>query len=161
MAWPTMSSATTTVPASDNTEVGTGTLTFNWDAPASNGGSAITGYTITLSGQAPITIPSTSYTFTGLTNGIDYIASLTANNAVGSSTPATVSARPVALVAPVRPVAPVQPGIAYPQFGNSASSITQARRIRALARTWAQPSGQNKVRTGTANPWIFARNATS
>jgi hypothetical protein len=57
------------IPAFGTTTIGNRLLTFNWTAPASTGGSAITYYTITLTGQASIQTTSTTYTFTGLTNG--------------------------------------------------------------------------------------------
>jgi hypothetical protein len=65
---------------------------LSWSEP-NDGGSAITGYTLTYSpgGSTPINLPATptSYTVTGLTNGTDYTFTLTANNIAGSSAPNT------------------------------------------------------------------------
>ena len=68
----------------------TGALEFFWAAPTSDGGSAITGYTLSCSGQTPQSLGAStySYQYTGLTDGTDYTFSITAENTIGSSTPA-------------------------------------------------------------------------
>ncbi len=81
-------------------EAGNGTVTFIWTAPASNGGSTITGYTVTASpGGRTCTWTSGPLTcaVTGLTNGTSYTFTVTATNSAGTgaaSGPAT--ATPVA-----------------------------------------------------------------
>jgi titin len=88
--------------SADNT-----TADFTWDAPASNGGSPITGYVVTLSGSHPAgvvsgTAPHFTAHFTGLTNGTDYTGTVMATNArgngpstpVGPLHPATVPGTP-------------------------------------------------------------------
>ena len=94
-------------PTSVSAVRGNGEATITFTAPADNGGSAITGYTVTSSpggftgtgGASPITV-------TGLTNGTSYTFTVTATNAVGTGsassassavTPATVPDAPTNL----------------------------------------------------------------
>ena len=73
----------------------------DWSAPNDDGGSAITGYTVTPStgGNAGTPVPvgpsATSATVTGLTNGTSYTFKVTATNAIGSTdSPATSAVTP-------------------------------------------------------------------
>ena len=109
--------AAATVPGAPTGLVGTAkdtAATVAWNAPASDGGSAITGYVVTpyVGGvaQGPILTGSTltSYTVQGLTNGTAYTFTVVAANAVGSSlasdasnsvTPVTVPGAPTAVTA--------------------------------------------------------------
>ncbi len=80
-----------------------------WSAPATNGGSAITKYTVTSSGgQTCTTTGATSCTVTGLTNGTPYTFTVTATNSLGTgvasapsaaATPATVPGAPTGVTA--------------------------------------------------------------
>ena len=76
------------IPAPGIAMAGDGTATVNWTAPY-DGGSAITGYTVT---STPATTPqtttgATTLAFTGLTDGVTYKFKITATNGVGTSTP--------------------------------------------------------------------------
>jgi fibronectin type 3 domain-containing protein len=88
---------------------GNATVAVSWTAPASNGGSPITAYTVTATPGAATcsTTGTTNCTVTGLTNGTSYSFAVTATNALGtgspsiptSATPATVPGAPTSLVA--------------------------------------------------------------
>ncbi len=78
---------------------GNGSLTVSWNAPTT--GDAPTSYTVSVPGQPDCTIdlvanPSAplSCTFTGLTNGTSYTATIVASNAKGNATGVTASATP-------------------------------------------------------------------
>jgi mono/diheme cytochrome c family protein len=65
-----------------------GRVEFNFSPPSNNGGSPITGYTMTCNpGATVVNTASAPVLVTGLTNGQAYNCGLTANNVAGSSAP--------------------------------------------------------------------------
>lgn len=77
---------------------GNASVSLTWSAPASDGGSAITGYRVLVSSGGPpsvtLTTSGTSGTVTGLANGVSYSFTVDATNAVGTgpaSAPATAT----------------------------------------------------------------------
>jgi LPXTG-motif cell wall-anchored protein len=82
----------------------------SWSAPTSNGGSAITGYTVTSSpgGFTATTTGARTATVSGLTNGTPYTFRVVATNAVGGSppSPASVAVTPAAASSPAPTPAP-------------------------------------------------------
>jgi uncharacterized protein (TIGR02145 family) len=68
-------------------------------APTNNGGSAITGYTVTSSpGGITATGTTSPINVTGLTNGTAYTFTIVATNAIGNSSPSTASSAVTPLV---------------------------------------------------------------
>ncbi|HEX8700301.1 MAG TPA: fibronectin type III domain-containing protein, partial [Myxococcaceae bacterium] len=98
-------------PTAVTATAGNGQATVTWQAPASNGGSPITGYTVTASpggAQVSVGADSLSATLTGLANGTSYTFVVAAQNAQGPGpasepsspvVPATVPAAPTQVVA--------------------------------------------------------------
>ena len=69
-----------------------GTAKVSWTAPGWNGGSAVTGYTVTSSpAGGTCTTSATSCEITGLTHGISYTFAVAASNSVGTSAPGASS----------------------------------------------------------------------
>jgi uncharacterized repeat protein (TIGR02543 family) len=96
-----------TVPTAPQAVVSTVTsnsATVAWSAPSSDGGAAITGYTVTLNTGATCTTATLTCTFNNLVVGTNYTATVVATNSVGSSVTGTASFSPTAPVAaPVTP----------------------------------------------------------
>jgi hypothetical protein len=136
------------------TQSGPGQVTITWQAPASPGTSAITGYGAGYgnggSGDGDgFGADVRSATFTGLANG-SYTASVNANNASGdgprASTPFTIASAQAPQPAPV-----VQPTSASP--GPSASSAAPTRRPLTLSvRNPLIRAGGSTVLTATGEP---------
>ena len=77
---------------------GNGQVVLSWDAPVSNGGSAILRYEIQVNGGAWVDVLlATSHTVTGLTNGTAATFNVRAININDASTNATTTATPTAV----------------------------------------------------------------
>ena len=84
---------------------GEGEVTLRWQAPASDGGSAVTGYQVRWKDVRPGTVPfgawrgagsSTHYTASGLDGALEYLFEVRAVNATGAGAPSeAVAARPL------------------------------------------------------------------
>lgn len=90
-------SVAATVPAAPSVSASTGDsqVTVSWTV-SDNGGKPVTNYTVQCNDEAVITLDAatTSYTFTGLTNGTKYTFKVVASNSEGNSAAATVEATP-------------------------------------------------------------------
>ena len=140
-----------TVPQSVAALAASQSARVTWTAPASDGDSSITGYTITpyigASAQPALAVgangSATSVTVPGLTNGIDYTFKVLATNGVGDgpSSPATTTVTPAAslfeLTEPVGPDSgdnsPVEVGVKFTADANG--SITGIRFYKQSANT--------------------------
>lgn len=80
-------------PGIGSATAGNASASISFTAPSWNGGAAITGYTVSCTGGGS-TVNGTNITspitVSGLTNGTNYICSVRATNAVGSSRPSSV-----------------------------------------------------------------------
>ena len=101
--------STPNAPTAVSAVAGRGQAVVSFTAPGNNGGSTITGYTVTSSpGGFAASGAGSPITVTGLTNGTSYTFTVTATNAVGTGaassasaavTPATVPGAPMAVSA--------------------------------------------------------------
>ena len=98
---------------------GDASASVTFSAPANNGGSAITGFTVTSSpGGLTATGASSPLTVTGLSNGTAYTFTVTATNAIGTGPASSASNS----VTPAAPAADLQ--IDYLHNGGSAASFS-------------------------------------
>ncbi len=96
-------------PTGASAVAGSGSAVVSWVAPLNNGGSPITGYTVTSTpgGETCTSAVLTTCAVTGLTNGTSYTFRVVATNALGSSTPSAASSAVVPAGVPGPPTAVV------------------------------------------------------
>jgi hypothetical protein len=123
------------------------TVTFN--APASNGGEPITGYTVTSSGGQVQTNTGSPITVTGLTNGTSYTFTVVATNVVGSSSSSSTSS---SVIPATTPGAPTITNVA---IGDEQATITftppASNGGRPITSYTVTSSGEH-VATGSSSP---------
>jgi predicted phage tail protein len=103
------------------------TIGINWQAPANDGGSAVTNYLVEYKKttdsswtSASVNAPTTTHTLANLTAG-DYEIRLSAINAIGTSTPTAITATNV-----VDPTLPTPPSDTPPTPTSSGSSLVNS-----------------------------------
>jgi titin len=134
--WSTNSAAVVplTVPAVPTSVIGSadnGQVSLSWTAPANNGGSAITDYTIQYSsngGSSWSTFPrsasiATAATVTGLSNGTSYLFQVAAVNIVGAGSRSSSSSAVTPRTVPAVP-----------------TSVVGAADSRQVSLSWTEPS---------------------
>ena len=140
---PTAPAAPTTVTAT----AGDKQATVSWTAP-SNGGSAITRYTVTpyvgTTAQPATTVtgspPATTTTITGLTNGTTYTFKVSATNALGTG-PASVASSSVTPSGPTVPAAP--------------TTVTATAGDKQATVSWTAPAdGGSAITAYTVTPYV-------
>ncbi len=115
-------------PTNVDATAGNASATLTWDAPASDGGSPVTGYTITpfigTNAQTPVDVGDVlTDVVVGLTNGTAYTFTVTATNAVGSGSPSAASNS----VTPTNAVIPPGPPTdVVATSGDASASLTWA-----------------------------------
>ena len=126
-------------PTSASATAGNAQAEVAFSAPSSDGGSSITGYTVTSSpGSITGTGSASPITVTGLSNGTAYTFTVTATNDVGDSSASSASNS----VTPV--TVPSAPTIGTATAGNAQASVTFTE---LGASTWYSPSWgyRNKI----------------
>ncbi len=135
------SASTPGAPTSVNGTPGNGSVALTWTAPASDGGSAITGYRVTPyiggTAQTPVLTGSTATSFTvnGLTNGTAYTFRVAAINAVGTGPDSAASA-------------PVTPTGATATVPGPPTNVSGTPGNGSVALTWTAPSSNGSPITG-------------
>jgi hypothetical protein len=153
---PTAPGAPTNVTAT----AGNGSANVSWTAPSSNGGSAITSYTVTpfigSTAQTPVLVngspPSTSTTALGLLNGTSYTFTVVATNAIGSG-PASNASNAVTPSASGPPTFVQQVsahGTGTTMAVTPTANISTGNRIVVLVGVWSSASATAKTVTDAA-----------
>jgi len=152
--------ATATVPGAPSgaaATAGNTQATVTFAAPASDGGAAITGYTVTSNPAGGVdsnaATTGLTHTITNLTNGTAYTFTVVATNSVGPSAASTASNSVTPTAAPTAPGAPT--GVAA-TAGNASASVSFTAPASDGGATitdytvTSSPGGFTK--TGTASP---------
>ena len=127
--------------------------TVSWNAPASNGGAAITGYTATASpgGATCSTTGALTCDVTGLTNGTSYTFTVLATNRAGDSTASTPSSSVIPSTLPGGPTnVQLTAGVGQVEVSWSAPSDDGGSPITGYTVT-ASPGGATCSTTGALN----------
>ena len=105
--------------------------TVTWSAPITNGGTAVTGYSVAwasnavqgmTSGSAVVTAATTAYRLTGLVNGVTYTFTVTATNAAGNGAASTSVA-----------------AVPYTRSGSPSNLVASALAGGQVNLTWSPP----------------------
>ena len=152
---------------------GDGQATVSWTAPVSDGGTAVTGYTVTSSpgGFTATTTGPTSAVVTGLTDGTPYTFTVTATNAIGTGsasapsspvTPATVPGAPIGVsAAPGNGQATVSWTAPVSNGGSAITGYTVTSSPGGLTATTAGTTSAVVIGLTDNTPYTFTVTATN
>lgn len=129
-------------PQAVRTSAGNGQVALFWQAPRSNGGKPIIGYTVSVFPDTPVpascvATTATQCLFTGLDNYVKYSFSIVATNALGTGAAVTASAIPLA-------------GSLHLRYSTSAMTRNGYQGHYRIANTAKAPIGSQSV------PWSFS-----
>lgn len=148
----TMVSSVPGAPTINSCTAGIGQITVAFTAPASNGGSAITGYYYTTASGGTYTLTNTTTSpivITGLANGATYYVRLMAVNIAGNSAPTAATTVSLSTSVPAQPVissivsANTQLTVSFTAPNNGGSAITNY--------FYSKDSGTTYVSNGNTN----------
>jgi len=134
-----------------STSIDQSSATISWSAPLSNGGSAITGYTVTSSGGQSCQSTTLSCIMSGLTVDTAYTFTVVATNSLGNSpvSPASASLTLVAppVVAPpvVTPPVVTPPVVVAPAPAPTPAPVDNSAAIAAAQAAAAQAAAEKKA----------------
>jgi len=161
-------------PTSVSGVAGDGQVVVSWLAPSSDGGSAVTAYTVTASngGSRTCTTATLSCTVTGLTNATAYTFTVVATNARGTSvasvasaaaTPATVPGAPTSVSGVAGDASVVVSWLAPSSDGGSAVTGYTVTASGGGSQTCTTSGALSCTVTGLTNgtPYTFAVKATN
>lgn len=117
-----------------------GQITLSWAAPSSNGGNAVSSYVLRTGATVLQNTSATSYVHTGLSAYTDYSYTVTAANAAGESTAASITVKSMGGVVNVRSSAGTWIKV-VPQVRNSANTA------------WV--TGQARARNNSTSEWKY------
>ena len=146
---------------------GDGTISLNWSAPASDGGSAVTDYVIEYSSDdttwatfADGVSSLTSATITGLTNATEYRARVTARNNVGEAT-VSLSSAAVTPSAPTTTTSTTTTTVAPTNTTSSTSTSTTTTTVAPTTTTTSTSTTTTTVAPTTTTSTTTSTTSTS